>query len=143
MTERVCTLSCLRTSGPRSGRRAKGRMRSRQGQVWQQGGETALRTFPPCVVSLLRTRCDYKNIFNSFIFKCIYLFTAVLGLHRHTRAFSHCECKLLSSRGAWAQYLWHQGLLFRGMWDLPGPRLEPVSPALAGRLPITGSAGKS
>ena len=36
----------------------------------------------------------------------------------------------LSSRGVWAQ-------LLRGMWDLPGPGLKPVSPALAGRfLPI-------
>ena len=82
MTERVCAISCLRTSGPRSGRRAKGRMRSRQGLVWQQEGETALRTFPPCIVSLLRTRCEYKNIFKSFILKFIYLrlclvFTAI------------------------------------------------------------------
>ena len=34
------------------------------------------------------------------------------------------ECKL-SSCGA-------RALLLRGMWDLPGPGLEPVSPALAG-----------
>ena len=34
------------------------------------------------------------------------------------------ECRL-SSCGAWA-------LLLRGTWDLPGPGLEPVSPALAG-----------
>ena len=25
-----------------------------------------------------------------------------------------------------------QALLFRGMWDLPGPGLKPMSPALAG-----------
>ena len=30
----------------------------------------------------------------------------------------------------------------RGMWDLPGPGLEPVSPALAGGLPTTVPAGK-
>ena len=34
----------------------------------------------------------------------------------------------LRSCGPWAQ------LLF-GMWDLPGPGMEPVSPALAGRVP--------
>ena len=73
MTERVSIISYLKTSGPRSGTRPKGRMRSRQGQVWQQGGETVLRTFPPCIISLLRTRCEYKNIFHSFIFKFIYL----------------------------------------------------------------------
>ena len=27
--------------------------------------------------------------------------------------------------------------LLRGMWDLPGPGLEPVSPALVGRLLTT------
>ena len=29
-----------------------------------------------------------------------------------------------------------------GMWDLPRPGLEPVSPALAGRLPTTAPPGK-
>ena len=38
-----------------------------------------------------------------------------------SRALEH----RLSSCGAWA-------LLLCGMWDLPGPGLEPVSPALAG-----------
>ena len=41
----------------------------------------------------------------------------------------------LSSCGAWAQ-------LLRGMWDLPGPRLEPMSPALAGRFLTTAPPGK-
>jgi len=87
MTERVCTLSCLRTSGPRSGRRAKGRMRSRQGQVWQQGGETALRTFPPCIVSLLRTRCDYKNIFNS-LFSSVFIYLRLCWVFTATHELS-------------------------------------------------------
>ena len=30
-----------------------------------------------------------------------------------------------------------------GMWDLPGPGLEPVSPALAGGFLTTAPAGKS
>ena len=30
----------------------------------------------------------------------------------------------------------------RGMWDPPRPGLEPVSPALAGRLPTTAPPGK-
>ena len=34
------------------------------------------------------------------------------------------QTRRLSSCGAWAQ-------LLRGMWDLPRPGLEPVSPALA------------
>ena len=41
----------------------------------------------------------------------------------------------LSSCGSRAQPL-------RGMWDLPRPGLEPVSPALAGGLPTTAPPGK-
>ena len=35
-----------------------------------------------------------------------------------------------------------QAHLLRGMWDLPRPGLEPVSPALAGRFSTTASPGK-
>ena len=42
----------------------------------------------------------------------------------------------LSSCGARAQ-------LLHGVWDLPGPGLEPVSPALAGRFLTTAPPGKS
>ena len=41
----------------------------------------------------------------------------------------------LSSCGSRAQ-------LLRGMWDLPRPGLEPLSPALAGRLSTTAPPGK-
>ena len=41
----------------------------------------------------------------------------------------------LSSCGSWAQ-------LLRGMWDVPRPGLEPVSPALAGRFSTTAPPGK-
>ena len=37
------------------------------------------------------------------------------------------QMRRLSSCGSWAQ-------LLHGMWDLPRPGLEPVSPALAGRF---------
>ena len=86
---------------------------------------------------------------------------AVLGLHFCTRAFSSCgkrgplfitvrgpltvaaspvaehtlQTRRLSSCGSRAQ-------LLHGMWDLPGPGLEPVSPALAGRLSTTAPPGK-
>ena len=54
--------------------------------------------------------------------------------------FSSCgswalECRL-SSCGAQAQ-------LLHSMWDLPGPGLEPMSPALAGRFLTTVPPGKS
>ena len=86
---------------------------------------------------------------------------AVLGLHFCVRAFSSCgergplfiaargpltiaaslvaehrlQTRRLSSCGSRAQ-------LLRGMWDLPRPGLEPVSPALAGRLSTTTPPGK-
>ena len=86
---------------------------------------------------------------------------AVLGLRFCARAFSSCDkrgplliavrgplsivaslvaehrlqTRRLSNCGSWAQ-------LLRSMWDLPRPGLEPVSPALAGRLPTTAPPGK-
>ena len=91
----------------------------------------------------------------------IYLFMAVLGLRFCVRAFSSCgkwgplfivvhgaptiaaslaaehrlQTRRLSSCGSRAQPL-------RGMWDPPRPGLEPVSPALAGRLSTTAPPGK-
>ena len=53
---------------------------------------------------------------------------SLVAEHRlQTRRFSSC--------GSRAQ-------LLCGMWDLPRPGLEPVSPALAGRLSTTAPAGK-
>ena len=86
---------------------------------------------------------------------------AVLGLRFCARAFSSCgkrgplliavrgpltiaappvaehrlQTRRLSNCGSRAQPL-------RGMWDLPRPGLEPVSPALAGRLSTTAPPGK-
>ena len=98
-----------------------------------------------------------KKVSGSFFKKIIYLFLAVLGLRFCARAFlSSCgkrgplfiavhgpltitaslvaehrlQTRRLSSCGARAQ-------LLRGMWDLPRPGLEPVSPALAGRFSTT------
>ena len=86
---------------------------------------------------------------------------AVLGLRFCARAFSSCgkrgplfiavrgpltivaslvaehrlQTRRLSNCGSQAQ-------LLRGMWDPPRPGLEPMSPALAGRLPTTAPPGK-
>ena len=86
---------------------------------------------------------------------------AVLGLRFCARAFSSCgkrgplfiavhgpfsiaappvaghrlQTRRLSSCGSRAQSLC-------GMWDLPRPGLEPVSPASAGRFPTTAPPGK-
>ena len=103
---------------------------------------------------------EYMYIYFKFIL-FIYLFLAVLGLHFCARAFSSCgergplfiavhgpltvvaflvaehrlQMHRLSSCGSRAQ-------LLRGMWDLPRPGLEPVSPALAGRFSTTAPLGK-
>ena len=54
------------------------------------------------------------------------------GLSSHSaRALEH----RFSSCGVWAQ-------LLCSMWDPPGPRLEPVSPTLAGGFPTTAPTGK-
>ena len=100
-------------------------------------------------------------IFLKIFFKLIYLFMAVLGLRFCARAFSSCgkrgplfiavrgpltnaaslvaeqrlQMPRLSNCGSRAQ-------LLRGMWDLPRPGLEPVSPALAGRFSTTAPPGK-
>ena len=90
----------------------------------------------------------------------IYLFMAVLALRFCARALSSCgkrgplfiavrgpltiaaslaaehqlQTRRLSNCGSRAQ-------LLRSMWDLPRPRLEPVSSALAGRLSTTAPPG--
>ena len=45
------------------------------------------------------------------------------------------QARRLSNCGSRAQ-------LLRGMWDLPRPGFEPVSPALAGRFSTTAPPGK-
>ena len=88
-----------------------------------------------------------------FFFFLIYLFLGVLGLRFCARAFSSCgkrgpltiaaslvaehrlQTRRLSSCGSRVH-------LLRGMWDLPRPGLEPVSPALAGRFSTTAPPGK-
>ena len=103
----------------------------------------------------------YIYIYLKFIYLFIYLFLAVLGLRFCARAFSSCgkrgplfialrgpltimaslvaehrlQTHRLSSCGSRAQ-------LLRGMWDLPRPGHEPVSPALTGRFLTTAPPGK-
>ena len=109
----------------------------------------------PCAHSPRRGLQQCLEIFFFFLI-FIYLFMAVLGLRFCARAFSSCgkrgplfiavrgpltiaaslvvehrlQTRRLSSCGSRAQPL-------RGMWDLPRPGLEPVSPALAGRVSTT------
>ena len=96
-----------------------------------------------------------KKIIYLFI---IYLVLAALGLRYRVQVFSSCSGRgyrvgfslqwLLSFRSmgsrVWAQQLWRRlscpavcGIL------VPGPGIEPVSPALVGGFLTTGSPGKS
>ena len=70
----------------------------------------------------------------------------------HCGGFSCCGAQALSVRAQqlWlagsrvqAQQLWRTGSVAPGMWDLPGPGVEPVSPALAGRFLTIAPPGKS
>ena len=86
---------------------------------------------------------------------------AVLGLRFCARAFSSCGkqgplfiavrrpltivASLVAERRLQTRRLSNYGSrarLLRGMWDLPRPGLEPVSPALAGRFSTTAPPGK-
>ena len=61
---------------------------------------------------------------------------SVAVAHRLSTCGSRALERRLSSRGTRAQ-------LLHGMWDLPGPGLEPMSPALAGGFLTTAPPGKS
>ena len=102
----------------------------------------------------------FKCYFFFFLLLIYFYFLAVLGLRFCARAFSSCgkrgplfivvrgpltiaaslvaehrlQTRRLSSCGSRSQ-------LLRGMWDLPSPGLEPVSPALAGRFSTTAPPG--
>ena len=90
---------------------------------------------------------DFKKfIYGSFIHCWLYwVCTAAQGFSITVAGFSLqwllcCRAQPLgcglSNCGSWAW--WPLGL-----WNLPGPRTEPVSPALAGRFLTTGPPGKT
>ena len=84
---------------------------------------------PPLMVPLLKIIC--------------LLFLAALGFCSCLRAFCSCrEQELLFLGGAGFRSCVWKDLLLHCMWDLPGPGIEPVSPALAGGFLTTGPPGK-
>ena len=106
-------------------------------------------------------KTNLKTTLLIFLIYLFYLFMTVLGLRFCARAFCSCgkwgplfiavrgpltivaslveehrlQTRRFSNCGSRAQ-------LLRGMWDLPRPGLEPVSPALAGRFSTTAPPGK-
>ena len=101
--------------------------------------------------SVLRALTAYRQfsrlLVPFFFFNFIHLFTflASLGFCCCKRTLSSCgQWGLLSSGSArapqstnsrvhWLNSCDAWALLLRGMWNLPGPGMEPVSPALIGR----------
>ena len=79
-----------------------------------------------------------KKLFIYFWLHWVFVVASGLSVVAESRGFScgarALECRL-SSCGTWAQ-------LLHSMWDLPGPGLEPVSPALAGGFLTTVPPGK-
>ena len=92
---------------------------------------------------------------------CVYLILAALGLHCCASFLSSCgvgggyslfrstgsRCEGFSSCDSWAlePQLSSRGspaLLLCGLWDLPGPGMEPASPALVGGFFTTKPPGK-
>ena len=106
----------------------------------------------------------FQNFIYLFIYLFLSFFLAALGLRCCAWAFSSCgERGLLfvavrgSSQCGGFSYCGARALGTRAsvvaapgssaqaqrLWDLPGPGLEPMSPALAGRLLTTAPPGKS
>ena len=120
-------------------------------------------SFRIMVYSEYMSRRGIAGSYSRSIFR-FYLFLALLGLCCGVRAycggFSCCRARGL---GAWASVvvapmlsscdLWApehrlsscgaRASLLRGMWDLPGSGIKPMSPALAGGFLTTAPPGKS
>ena len=85
--------------------------------------------------------CGERGLLFVVVHGLLIVVASLVSEHRlSARGLSRCGLRALerrlSSCGAQAQ-------LLRGMWDLPRPGLEPVSPALAGGFLTTAPPGKS
>ena len=90
-----------------------------------------------CVLSLVAASRGYSSLWCAG-FSLWWLFLLRSSGSRHA-GFSSC--------GLWALERWlsscgARASLLRGMWELPGPGLEPLSPALAGGFLTTAPPGK-
>ena len=109
--------------------------------------ETILREYHPPLILFFKIIL-FMNLFLAVLGLCCWADFS-LGVMRRlqgawasvvaARGLSSCASQALEHRlrscAAWAQ-------LLCAMWDLPGPGIEPVSPALADRFPTTEPPGK-
>ena len=61
------------------------------------------------------------------------------GFNNYSTWVPHLQ---LAGSRAWAQQMWHIGLVLHGMWSLPRPGIKLVSSALASRFLSTAPPGK-
>ena len=98
---------------------------------------------------------NFKKIFYLFIyFWLCWVFVSVRGLSLVAASGDHSSLQCTGLSLSWPLVAEHRlqtcrlsscgsrAQLRHGMWDLPRPGLEPVSPALAGTLSTTVPAGK-
>ena len=123
--------------------------------LWDLSSPARDQTCAPCIGSM-ETSFSFKFIY------FIYLFLAALGLCCRARAFSSCSeqgysllpcagfsllwlllLRSTASRRAGFSSCGARAQLLRSMWDLTGPGLKPVTPALAGGFLTTAPPGKS
>ena len=92
--------------------------------------------------------------FNFFYLRLCWVFVSVRGLSLAVASGDHSSSWCAGLSLSWPLLVEHRlqtrrlrncgsrAQLLRGTWDLPRPGLEPVSPALAGRLSTTVPPGK-
>ena len=121
-----------------------------------------LLLFPVSISSPIGTHPSILKYVHEYIFLCLikhivlfvyfYLFMAVQGFHCCTQAFSSCSkgtshctgfscCRTQALEYMGSVVVAH-GLSCSGMWDLPRPRIESMTPELAGGVLTTGPPGK-
>ena len=99
---------------------------------------------------------DFNEYSFFFFFGCVGSSLLRVGFLQLRRAGATLRCSSFSCCRAWAVGTWafivvarglsscgSRGQLLCGMWDLPRPGLEPMSPALAGGFLTTAPPGKS
>ena len=95
----------------------------------------------------------YINLLTYFWLRWVFVAAHGLSLVAASRGYFSLMCAGFSLR--WLLFLWSTGSRHAGfsscgarawllcsMWDLPGPEIEPVSPALAGGFLTTAPPGK-
>ena len=133
MTERVCTISCLRTSGSKSRRRGEP---SREG--WEVdrdkcgSWEGCLEGLPPLASQVYSEQVMSIRIFLTALFLNLFIYLwlswVFIAIYKLSLGIVNGSYYLVVVLGLGS--CGTGPLLLRGMWDLPGPWVKPASPPL-------------